>query len=449
MTLRFAIRLVACLCAVAALQAAPAFAGCPLSTSGMSVRLTLDGTSTEVSCVDPGTAYDLEIFGPSSNNYYCIVPQAGTGSEPRQPVGFTTTSECKDATYGDIAKPWQFNITTDATLPPGGIEGGASPGGCTGEDLTLEYAFSYPSCSGGTTCTPPPADLRAWFPLDETSGTTVRDRVANLAGTAYGALIGPCKVANCRAFSASGSSYVSVPDHSNLDVGTGDFTIDAWIKTTKADGIIVAKRSSANIGYLFMVYDGRLLLQMGDAGGYRNFVDFGTARIDDGQWHFVAVSVDRDSSSGGRMYVDGNLVYTFDPRGYQGSLANSEPLLMAKTGQNDPYAYYQGQIDEVELFARALPESELDAIWAAGSAGKCKSCGNGLCESGESCSTCPGDCGSCSWCGNGLCESGETCSTCASDCGPCPRFCDNDGICEVGEDPDFCADCCGGPIACP
>jgi hypothetical protein len=47
-------------------------------------------------------------------------------------------------------------------------------------------------------------------------------------------------------------------------------------------------------------------------------------------------------------------------------------------------------------------------------------CGNGSCESGESCSSCSSDCGSCGpVCGNGSCESGEDCNSCSSDCGTC------------------------------
>jgi len=59
-------------------------------------------------------------------------------------------------------------------------------------------------------------------------------------------------------------------------------------------------------------------------------------------------------------------------------------------------------------------------------------CGNGRCESGESCSSCPQDCGPCCRCGDGLCQSWspcyESCSSCPSDCCPPPpcRYCGGD-----------------------
>ena len=51
-------------------------------------------------------------------------------------------------------------------------------------------------------------------------------------------------------------------------------------------------------------------------------------------------------------------------------------------------------------------------------------CGDGICNNGESCSSCSSDCGSCPaptpYCGDGICNNGETCATCPSDCGTCP-----------------------------
>merc|ERR1712039_341385 len=47
-------------------------------------------------------------------------------------------------------------------------------------------------------------------------------------------------------------------------------------------------------------------------------------------------------------------------------------------------------------------------------------CGNGVCDSGENCLSCPVDCISGTTggfeCGNGICEDGETCYTCPGDC---------------------------------
>lgn len=47
-------------------------------------------------------------------------------------------------------------------------------------------------------------------------------------------------------------------------------------------------------------------------------------------------------------------------------------------------------------------------------------CGNGIKETGESCSTCPRDVPGCPVCGNGRPESGETCANCPLDLGACP-----------------------------
>ena len=69
-------------------------------------------------------------------------------------------------------------------------------------------------------------------------------------------------------------------------------------------------------------------------------------------------------------------------------------------------------------------------------------CGNGICEGGETCRNCSIDCGVCrATCGNGICEVGENCRNCQIDCGTCGSTCGN-GKCESGENPyNCCIDC--------
>eukprot|EP01134_Creolimax_fragrantissima_P006966 CFRG6966T1 len=80
-------------------------------------------------------------------------------------------------------------------------------------------------------------------------------------------------------------------------------------------------------------------------------------------------------------------------------------------------------------------------------------CGNGICESFaettytnfyETPYNCPIDCPMTDVCGNGNCESTESCFTCSSDCGQCPSIC-GDGHCNIniGESCLNCARDCG------
>lgn len=67
-------------------------------------------------------------------------------------------------------------------------------------------------------------------------------------------------------------------------------------------------------------------------------------------------------------------------------------------------------------------------------------CGNGVCESGETSTSCASDCGSTTVCGNGTCESGETTSNCPADC-TAAAVC-GDGVCQAPETSDSCPDDC-------
>jgi hypothetical protein len=86
----------------------------------------------------------------------------------------------------------------------------------------------------------------------------------------------------------------------------------------------------------------------------------------------VAAVVDRaDTTNGVRLYVDGNLVFTGAP--LSGDLDNTSDLFMGvRTPGQGGGGFFAGCLDEVELIKRALTQQEIQAIFQAGSAGKCK-----------------------------------------------------------------------------
>jgi hypothetical protein len=227
----------------------------------------------------------------------------------------------------------------------------------------------------------PPASLAAWWILDETSGTTAADHSSTGATATYAG--GPVPVSG-RVKGGLGfngtSAYLQVPHTAPLDITTGNFSLDAWVKIaipadTTGVRVIVEKRQQSPIrGYSFFLYNGQIGLQLADGlgSGYSNFTS--TAKVPaDGAWHLVAVTVERTDPQGGRFYLDGDPVGSFNPTGRQGALSNTRPLRIGSvTLSSSPGSLFKGSLDEVELFRRNLTPWEVQMLYIAGPCGKCK-----------------------------------------------------------------------------
>ncbi len=228
-------------------------------------------------------------------------------------------------------------------------------------------------------CIRPPGGLQGWWPFDHSSGNSAPDIFNGNNGTVYGASWTTGVVGNALDFDGV-NDYVQVSFPWTLDAGTGDFSIDLWIKTTDTGHVttIVDKRSSSAgqyYGYLFFLYKGYLALQLAD-GGWTNYVA-GTAGgtnfagfVADGEWHLAAVTVDRDDPQGIRWYIDGVEVGTRrNPSSRQGNLDNSAPVYIGRQANG---SYLDATMEEIEFFSRELSATEIQTLWAAGSHGKCK-----------------------------------------------------------------------------
>jgi hypothetical protein len=229
---------------------------------------------------------------------------------------------------------------------------------------------------------PPPGSV-AWWPFDETSGKTARDVIGRSDGTYVGSPApAPGKV--MRALQLNGRDYVEMPG-GDLDVDRDDFSLAAWVQTSDRSGgvtVLVDKRTlgASAQGYSLWLNKGKPGVQLADGRGPARCSNDpkmsctnydANVAISDGAWHFIAVTVDRRSNTGGKFYVDGKSAGVFDPTIRGGSLRNSGAFRVGSVA-GAPGSFFRGKIDELLFARRALGAQEVGAIYAAGSAGMCK-----------------------------------------------------------------------------
>ncbi|HEX9722342.1 MAG TPA: LamG domain-containing protein [Candidatus Paceibacterota bacterium] len=226
---------------------------------------------------------------------------------------------------------------------------------------------------------PLPVPIAHWN-FNDGSGLTLTD----VAGGNNGTIVGATWVAGKNgapgtALEFNGTSdYAQVPDSPSLDFGAGaDFSITAWIKADIGSSpkmTIVDKRvytpppGQSAMGYSFFLWNnadfGVQLSESTVVNAYTSYFSPGPD-LRDGTWHYVAAAVDRDVSNGGILYVDGTVVLTFDPTLEPGDLSNTNDLYI---GRHVPGfdSYFDGSIDDVKIWNKALTPAEVAAEFSAG-----------------------------------------------------------------------------------
>ncbi len=179
---------------------------------------------------------------------------------------------------------------------------------------------------------------------------------------------------------------IVVSDSPSLNFGPGqNFSIEGWIRplpnTTDYDLMTIVDKRYAPTdgscqGYEFVLAGGRVMFHLSDST-LDNGTSFGEAGPDlrDGDFHHVAVTVERLLPTGGHLYVDGQPVLEFNPATQPGDLTTGEPLRIGNHATASHNIFFKGQIDELALYNRALSPSDVQSIYYACESGKC----GGLC----------------------------------------------------------------------
>ena len=228
-------------------------------------------------------------------------------------------------------------------------------------------------------CAAPPQGMTAWFTGDGTA-----DDLLGLHNAAFqNAAFAPGKVG--QAFSLNGSQFVALPANflsypGPAQTSVAPVSVDAWFQTAGA-GVILGQQGglappdvpNGAVPAIYVGTDGVLYAEL-FWGGAVAPLSSAPRTVNDGVFHHVAVTYDGTAET---LYLDGALVGSapFTQTGY--ASAYQYQLGAGYTANwpaaNGGYFYFQGLIDEVEFFSRALSLGEVQDIFAAGSTGKCKS----------------------------------------------------------------------------
>jgi hypothetical protein len=203
------------------------------------------------------------------------------------------------------------------------------------------------------------ADLVAYWPFDEGSGTTACDPVGHNDGTVIGALWTTGIMGSALDFDGT-DDIVVVGNHPSLHVT--DLTMGMWIYPDLPS----YKWAKTLLGYGGYMDKHEYFMSIGSPTGDRKIgavIGHGTsgwrwssAEVNQGEWSHVAATFD-SSSTCLRIYINGQLVSTYSVPGPIPTTTND---LWIGNRADMPNAYvFDGCIDEVAIYNRVLTGDEI------------------------------------------------------------------------------------------
>ncbi len=219
-------------------------------------------------------------------------------------------------------------------------------------------------------CVAPPANMVAWWPGDGSGEDLIGQNYGILMN---GAAFGTGKVGS--AFNLDGvNDYLNITSVDNSLRPTSAITLDAWIypRDTGTDQHIISTAGSGpspfGHDYYLRLVSNSIEFRINDdplwAGGVIPSAN---------QWYHIAATYDQSAGTR-KIYINGALA---NSNGYSAAINTGHTHVTVGVNARvaafgDSLATFNGMIDEAGVYNRALSAAEIQAIYNAGSAGKCK-----------------------------------------------------------------------------
>jgi hypothetical protein len=214
------------------------------------------------------------------------------------------------------------------------------------------------------------SSLVAFWRLDEVAGVRV-----DSAGTSHltdnnTVTQNAGKVGAAAQFTAASSEYLSVADNAALSMGNIEFTVSAWVylDSKTATRTILSKRVGVGTGGEYsLVYDNssdRFLFAVFDSTTGINIATANTfGSPSTATWYFIVGKVEAGTL---KVSVNGG---AFDSVAKTVTIPDTAAPFLIGAQQSVPTLFFDGRIDAVGIWKRALTSAEVTELYNAG-AGK-------------------------------------------------------------------------------
>jgi hypothetical protein len=228
-------------------------------------------------------------------------------------------------------------------------------------------------------CVVPPANLVNWWPGEGDAKDIKGVSHGTLTNGALATATG--KVEKSLSFDGV-DDFVKLPDNffpfpASGATSNAASSFDLWFKTASG-GVILAQQDTdnvlipnSNVPAIYVGTDGKLRAEVFWNGSIAPITSSGV--VTDGLFHHLAVTYDGTTQ---RMYLDSTLLGSapHTQRGFTGVYRYQlgRGWTASWPGGNGGWYPFNGLIDEVSTYNRTLTQGEVNAIYGARSAGKCK-----------------------------------------------------------------------------